>query len=44
MRDRQLDVAYRGRTLPYWLGLLGQDKVRIAAGFLDRAVRPKSMD
>ena len=29
---RQLHIAYRGRKVPYWLGDLGQDKVRIARG------------
>jgi hypothetical protein len=37
IRERALDVAYRGRMLPYWLGALGQEKVTIARGFLERA-------
>lgn len=36
---RPLDVGYRGRELPYWLGRLSQDKVTIAKGFLARAER-----
>jgi hypothetical protein len=35
--DRQVDIGYRGRTLPYWLGRLGQEKVWIAQGVLARA-------
>ena len=34
--DRPIDIGYRGRELPYWLGRLGQDKVRIAQGVLAR--------
>jgi len=34
---RSLDVVYRGRSIPYWLGRLGQDKVAIGQGFLARA-------
>lgn len=37
LRERPLDVVYRGRVLPYWLGRLGQDKVHIAQGFLQYA-------
>src|SRR6185295_12924267 len=36
---RSIDVGYRGRELPYWLGRLSQDKVTIAQGFLTRAER-----
>lgn len=36
---RPIDVGYRGRELPYWLGRLSQDKVTIAQGFLARADR-----
>ena len=35
--DRPLDVVYRGRSIPFWLGRLGQDKVEIGQGFVDRA-------
>lgn len=35
--DRPLDVVYRGRSVPYWLGRLGQDKVEIGRRFLARA-------
>lgn len=34
---RPLDVVYRGRSVPYWLGRLGQDKVSIGREFLARA-------
>ncbi len=37
LAERQLDVGYRGRTVPYWLGRLGQEKVQIGAGFAERA-------
>jgi hypothetical protein len=37
LRDRPLDVVYRGRSIPYWLGRLGQDKVAIGREFLARA-------
>ena len=39
VRVRPVDVGYRGRAVPYWLGRLGQDKVEIARGFLARAAR-----
>lgn len=35
--ERPLDVGYRSRELPFWLGDLARDKVRIAAGVLERA-------
>jgi hypothetical protein len=35
--DRPLDVVYRGRAIPYWLGRLGQEKIEIGRGFLERA-------
>jgi hypothetical protein len=35
--DRPVDVGYRGRSLPYWLGRLGRDKVAIGSEFLERA-------
>lgn len=34
---RPIDVGYRGRVLPYWLGALAQEKVEIGRGFLARA-------
>jgi hypothetical protein len=37
LRERPLDVAYRGRTLPYWLGSLTQEKASIAQRFLEHA-------
>lgn len=37
LQDRPLDVVYRGRSIPYWLGRLGQDKVLIGREFLSRA-------
>lgn len=35
IKDRKSDVVYRGRTLPYWYGELGQEKVWIADKFLE---------
>jgi hypothetical protein len=37
LRERPLDVGYRGRDLPFWLGRLTQEKQWIAQGFLQRA-------
>jgi hypothetical protein len=37
LAGRPLDVVYRGRSIPYWLGKLGQDKVAIGREFLERA-------
>jgi hypothetical protein len=37
LEDRPLDVVYRGRSIPFWLGLLGQEKVLIGREFLERA-------
>lgn len=34
---RRLDVGYRGRSLPYWLGRLGFEKIEIGRGFLSHA-------
>ena len=34
---RPIDIGYRGREVPYWIGRLGQDKVRIGQGVLARA-------
>ncbi|MBI2264229.1 MAG: hypothetical protein HYU64_03515 [Armatimonadetes bacterium] len=36
LRSRPIDIGYRGRTLPYWLGELAQEKVWIAQGVLAR--------
>lgn len=36
---RPIDIGYRGRTLPYWLGRLAQEKVWIAQGVLARAAQ-----
>jgi hypothetical protein len=30
IRDRTVDVAYRGRVVPYWLGSLAQEKAAVA--------------
>jgi hypothetical protein len=35
--DRPIDVGYRGREVPYWLGRLGQEKVEIGRRFLELA-------
>jgi hypothetical protein len=37
LAERPLDVGYRGRTVPYWLGRLGYEKVEIGTGFAERA-------
>jgi len=34
---RPIDIGYRGRELPYWLGRLGQEKVAIGREVLRRA-------
>lgn len=39
LRERSIDVGYRGRDLPFWLGRLTQEKQLIAEGFLERAPR-----
>ena len=37
--ERPIDVGYRGRVLPYWLGALSQEKIAIGQRFLERASR-----
>jgi hypothetical protein len=37
LAGRPLDVVYRGRSIPYWLGRLGQDKSLIGREFVARA-------
>ena len=39
--ERPLEVGYRGRSLPPWLGILGQEKAWIAQGVAERAERHK---
>ena len=39
LRDRAIDVGYRARSLPAWLGDLGQEKSRIGTRFLEDAAR-----
>ena len=39
IESRPVDVGYRGRILPYWLGWLSQEKAWIAQGFLERAAK-----
>lgn len=34
---RPIDVGYRGRSVPYWLGRLGNEKIEIGRGFLRTA-------
>ncbi|HZT44797.1 MAG TPA: hypothetical protein VFA24_01350 [Gaiellaceae bacterium] len=34
---RPIEVGYRGRVVPWWLGRLGQDKIEIGRGVLQRA-------
>jgi hypothetical protein len=36
---RPIEVGYRGREMPFWLGALARDKVDIAEGFLRHAAR-----
>jgi hypothetical protein len=37
IEERPIDVSYRGRDLPYWLGRLTQEKTWVAQGFLKHA-------
>ena len=37
IKDRKIDVFYRGRTLPAWLGSLGQDKINIGKKFIENS-------
>lgn len=37
MSERSLDIVYRGREVPWWLGRLGQDKVLVGRGVKARA-------
>jgi len=37
LSDRPVDVGYRGRSVPFWLGRLGYEKVEIGRTFLARA-------
>ncbi|MFO0773152.1 MAG: hypothetical protein U0172_00630 [Nitrospiraceae bacterium] len=37
VEQRPLDIGYRGRELPYWLGRLSQEKVWIGQGVLARS-------
>jgi hypothetical protein len=37
LAERPIDVGYRGRTVPFWLGRLAQEKLEIGRGFLARA-------
>ena len=39
MAERDLDIVYRGREVPWWLGRLGQDKVLVGRGVKARAER-----
>ena len=38
IRDRMIDLFYRSRELPYWLGSLGNEKVQIAGEVIRRSV------
>ena len=38
IRDRTIDLFYRSRELPYWLGSLGNEKVQIAGEVIRRSV------
>lgn len=35
--DRNIDISYRGRPLPFYMGVGAQEKTNIASGFLTRA-------
>ncbi len=37
MRNRTLDIFYRSREVPYWLGELAHEKIKIADGIQQRA-------
>ena len=37
VESRPIDIGYRSRAVPYWLGWLGQEKVWIAQGVLQHA-------
>ncbi len=37
LESRPIEIGYRGREVPWWLGELGQEKVRIGRGLLERA-------
>jgi len=39
LAERPIDIGYRGRAIPFWLGRFGQEKRRIAEGVLERANR-----
>jgi hypothetical protein len=39
LAERPIDVGYRGRDMPFWLGALAREKVSIGKGFLERAAR-----
>jgi hypothetical protein len=36
LEQRRIDVGYRGREVPYWLGQLGREKSEVGRGFLER--------
>lgn len=39
LRERSVEIGYRGRELPFWLGSLTQEKATIAKGVVERAER-----
>lgn len=39
IRNRERDIVYRGREVPWWLGRLGQEKVLIGRGVRERAAQ-----
>lgn len=39
LAERRLDVVYRGRSLPYWLGAFGQEKAWIGMRFAEEGLR-----
>jgi hypothetical protein len=39
LAQRPIDVGYRGRDMPCWLGALAREKVNVGKGFLEHAAR-----
>ena len=38
LKDRPIDIGYRGRIVPFWLGAFGQEKVWIGERFLKHSL------
>ncbi len=39
LAERPIEVGYRGRDMPFWLGALAREKVWVGQGFLEHAAR-----